>query len=141
MSRRFRTALISLLAIVSVVWLASNALISKSNYASQTVTTYSDLQNAIKSGQPKFKLVVFNPGKRSLTATEADGKTTVTVHYPTDQSATQFQNLLSAKKINFDSKGVGGFSWTSVIASFLPILLLIGFWIFLMNRMQGAARR
>ena len=76
MNRHLRTALISLLAIVSIVWLASNTLISKPNHASQTITTYSDLQNAITSGQPKFKLVVFDPSKRSLTATEADGKTT-----------------------------------------------------------------
>ncbi len=141
MSRLFRSAFIPLLAIVLVVWLASNTLMSKPKHEAQGISTLYDLQQAIKKGDPQFKLVVFNPGKRSLTATEADGKTTVTVHYPTDQSATQFQNLLSLKKINFDSKGVGGFSWTSVIASFLPILLLIGFWIFLMNQMQGGGSK
>ena len=141
MSRLFRSAFIPLLAIVLVVWLASNTLMSKPKHDAQGISTLYQLQQAIKKGDPQFKLVVFNPGKRSLTATEADGKTTVTVHYPTDQSATQFQNLLSLKKINFDSKGVGGFSWTSVIASFLPILLLIGFWIFLMNQMQGGGSK
>jgi cell division protease FtsH len=139
--RLFRSAFIPLLAIVLVVWLASNTLMSKEKHSASGITTLYQLQQAIKKGEPPFKLVVFNPGKRSLTATEADGKTTVTVHYPTDQSATQFQNLLTAKKINFDSKGVGGFSWTSVIASFLPILLLIGFWIFLMNQMQGGGSK
>ena len=114
---------------------------SKPKHSDQSISTLYELQQAIKKGTPKFELVVFNPSKRSLTATEADGKTTVTVHYPTDQSATQFQNLLTLKKINFDSKGVGGFSWTSVIASFLPILLLIGFWIFLMNQMQGGGSK
>ncbi len=141
MSRLFRSAFIPLLAIVLVVWLASNTLMSKQKHSASGITTLYQLQQAIKKGDPQFKLVVFNPGKRALTATEADGKTTVTVHYPTDQSATQFQNLLSLKKINFDSKGVGGFSWTSVIASFLPILLLIGFWIFLMNQMQGGGSK
>jgi cell division protease FtsH len=140
-SRLFRSAFIPLLAIVLVVWLASNTLMSKEKHSASGITTLYQLQQAIKKGEPQFKLVVFNPGKRSLTATELDGKTTVTVHYPTDQSATQFQNLLTARKINFDSKGVGGFSWTSVIASFLPILLLIGFWIFLMNQMQGGGSK
>jgi cell division protease FtsH len=140
-SRLFRSALIPLLAIVAIVWLASNTLMSKPNHSARDIQTYSQLQDAIKSGSTKFKLVVFNPSKRSITATEADGKTTVTVHYPSDQSALQFQNLLTAKNINFDSKGVGGFSWTSVIASFLPILLLIAFWIFLMNQMQGGGSK
>ncbi len=141
MSRLFRSALIPLLAIVAIVWLASNTLMSKPNHASSSIQTYSQLQDAIQKGTPVFKLVEFNPNKRSITATEQDGKTTVTVHYPTDQSATQFQDLLKLHKVNFDSKGTGGFSWTSAIASFLPILLLIGFWIFLMNQMQGGGSK
>ena len=43
--------------------------------------------------------------------------------------------------MKFDSKGTGGFSWASLIGSFLPFLLLIGFWIFLMNRMQGGGSK
>ena len=141
MNRRVRSALIPLVVLFAILWFASNTLRSKPNHASQTIQTYSQLQDAVRSGKPQFKLVVFNPGKRSITATQSDGKTTVTVHYPSDQSATQFQDLLTLHKVNFDSKGVGGFSWTSVIASFLPILLLIGFWIFLMNRMQGGGSK
>ncbi len=67
----------------------------------------------------------------------------MTVHYPSDQSALQLQNLLEkdAPGVLYDSQGVGGFSWTSVIEGFLPILLLIGFWIFLMNQMQGGGSK
>jgi cell division protease FtsH len=140
-SRLFRSAFIPLLAIVLVVWLASNTLMSKPRHASADITTYSQLWGAVQNGTTKFEEIVFNPSKRSITATEADGKTTVSVHYPTDQSATQFETLLRGKEIKFDSKGTGGFSWTSVIASFLPILLLIGFWIFLMNQMQGGGSK
>ena len=141
MIRRFRSALIPLLAIVAVVWLASNTLMSKPSHAAPNIQYYSQLISAVKAGTPKFELVVFNPSKRSITATETNGKTTVNVHYPSDQAALEFQNLLERKGINFDSKGVGGFSWTSVIASFLPILLLIGFWIFLMRQMQGGGSK
>jgi cell division protease FtsH len=140
MSRLFRSALIPLLAIVAVVWLASNTLMSKPSHASKNIQTYSQLISAVKAGTPAFSDVEFNPSKRSITATQADG-TTVTVHYPTDQSATNFQNLLEAHSVKFDSKGTGGFSWTSVIASFLPILVLIAFWIFLMNQMQGGGSK
>ncbi|HEY3921407.1 MAG TPA: ATP-dependent zinc metalloprotease FtsH, partial [Gaiellaceae bacterium] len=62
-------------------------------------------------------------------------------HYPSDQSGLEFQNLLSTQGIEFDSKGTGGFSWTALIGSFLPFLLLIGFWIFLMNQVQGGGSK
>src|SRR5215472_7526311 len=103
MSRLFRSALIPLLAIVAVVWLASNTLMSKPSHASSTITTYSQLIDAVKSGNPKIAKVEFNPSKRSITATESNNTTTITVHYPTDQSATQFEDLLQTKNIQFDS--------------------------------------
>ena len=141
MSRLFRSALIPLLAIVAVVWLASNTLMSKPSHAAKNIPTYSALITAVKTGSPKITSIEFNPSKRAITATEANN-TTATVHYPTDQSATNFQTLLESKGgITFDSKGTGGFSWTSVIASFLPILVLIAFWIFLMNQMQGGGSK
>ena len=68
MSRLFRSALIPLLAIVAVVWLASNTLMSKPSHAAPGIQYYSQLIDAVKAGSPKFKLVVFNPSKRSLTA-------------------------------------------------------------------------
>jgi len=117
-SRLFRSAFIPLLAIVLVVWLASNTLMSKPHHSVQGIQTYSQLQQAVETSSTKFKEVVFNPSKRSITATTADGKESVTVHYPSDQSALQFENLLDKHHVVYDSKGIGGFSWTSVIASF-----------------------
>ena len=43
--------------------------------------------------------------------------------------------------MTFDSKGVGGSPWWSLLLSLLPFVLLIGFWIFLMNRMQGGGSK
>ncbi|MGH9100199.1 MAG: ATP-dependent metallopeptidase FtsH/Yme1/Tma family protein, partial [Acidimicrobiales bacterium] len=157
MNRLFRSAFIPLIAIVLVVWLASNTLMSKQTTAIGGLKTYSELvtwvQHGGKSGikiggqtmtQPLYE-VVFNPGKRAIAVTAGTSTTnsTATVHYPSDQSALQLQDELEkdAPAVLYDSKGTGGFSWTSVIASFLPILLLIGFWIFLMNQMQGGGSK
>jgi len=141
-NRLSRRAFVPLIAVMLVVWLAGSQLMHTSSKTVTGVTTYSALQNYIASGTtPKFDLVVFDPGKRSITATQGTNGPSVTVHYPSDESALQFQDILSAHHVIFDSKGVGGFSWTSVIASFLPILLLIGFWVFLMRRMQGGGSK
>ena len=82
----------------------------------------------------------FNPSKRAITVKLVGGKQ-ATVHYASDQAQLQFQNLLEKYNVGFDSKGAGGFSWLSLIGSFLPFILLIGFWIFLMNRMQGGGSK
>ena len=63
------------------------------------------------------------------------------VNYPTPQSATQFQNLLEQENIRFDSKGTGSSTWWALLINFLPFVLLIGFWIFLMNQMQGGGSK
>ncbi len=142
MSRLFRSALIPLLAIVAVVWLASNTLMSKPSHTAKNIQNWSQLVTAVKTGNPKIAKAEFNPSKRSVTVTESDANnSTATVHYATDALATQLSNDMQAKGISYDSKGTGGFSWTSVIASFLPILVLIAFWIFLMNQMQGGGSK
>ena len=43
--------------------------------------------------------------------------------------------------MKFDSKGTGSSAWWSLLISFLPFVLLIGFWIFLMNQMQGGGSK
>jgi cell division protease FtsH len=139
-NRFFRSAFFPLIVIVLLVWLASQTLMAKKTHT--RAETYYSLQQLVAQHPEQINEVVFNPGKRSITATETDpAKTKITVHYPSDQSALQFQNLLDRYHVNYDSKGVGGFSWTALIGSFLPFLLLIGFWIFLMNQVQGGGSK
>jgi cell division protease FtsH len=83
--------------------------------------------------------VVFTPTKQQINLTLVDGRK-VQVNYPTTQSAA-VQDLLLKENVKFDSKGIGSSAWWALIINFLPFVLLIGFWIFLMNQMQGGARR
>ena len=87
--------------------------------------------------------VTFNPKSNEIEATFNTGKK-VKVNYPSDESATEFQNLLSAAKpgpITFDSKGIGSSAWWSILTYLLPFLLFFGFWIFLMNQVQGGGSK
>ncbi|HEY8645062.1 MAG TPA: ATP-dependent zinc metalloprotease FtsH [Gaiellaceae bacterium] len=125
--------------IVLLVWLASQTLIPKHNNTRPNVT-YSSLRQEITQHPEDIQKILFTPGKRQIGVTFAGGKT-ANVHYPTDQSELDFEKLLQQKSISYDSKGVGGFSWLALVGSFLPFLLLIGFWIFLMNQMQGGGSK
>jgi cell division protease FtsH len=139
-NRFFRSAFFPLIVIVLLVWLASQTLIPKHSHTRSE--TYSQLQADIRQNPGNFDTVVFNPDRRSITATQTDeSHTKITVHYPSDQSALQFQDLLDRYHVTYDSKGKGGFSWMALLGSFLPFLLLIGFWIFLMNQVQGGGSK
>ena len=83
---------------------------------------------------------MFNPPRQQISATLVNGDK-VKVNYPTPQSATQFQNLLAAQNIKFDSKGTGSSAWWSLLISVLPFVILIAFWIFLMNQVQGGGSK
>jgi cell division protease FtsH len=135
-NRFFRSAFFPLLVIVLLVWLASQTLIPKSSNAHKLTT--SEAIQQVKNHQ--VTQAVFNPSKRSISLKLLNGDK-ATVHYASDQAQLQFQNDLTQNGVEWDSKGTGGFSWTALIGSFLPFLLLIGFWIFLMNQVQGGGSK
>ncbi len=136
MNRFFRSALFPLIIIVLLVYLASQTLLPGKNEARKM--TYSQLIGEVKSGAVND--VLFTPSRQQISATLVDGDK-VKVNYPTPQSATEFQNLLQRQNVKFDSKGTGSSAWWAILINFLPFVLLIAFWIFLMNQMQGGGSK
>ena len=136
MNRFFRSALFPLVVIVLLVYLASQTLMPRRD--SSEKMTYSQLIQATKNGD--VSEVTFTPNRQSITAVLDSGQK-VKVNYPSPQSQAQFQNVLEEHNVKFDSKGIGTSAWWALLTGFLPFLLLIGFWIFLMNQMQGGGSK
>ncbi len=139
MNRFFRSALFPLIVIVLLVYLASQTLMGGDK--NEKKYTYSEVQGLVRDNPQNIEKVTFNPNKRQITADLKGEAATAKANYPSDQSQLAFERLLKEKGVNYDSKGKGGFSLTSLLISFLPFLLLIGFWIFLMNQMQGGGSK
>jgi cell division protease FtsH len=135
-NRFFRSALFPLVVIVLLVYLASQTLMPRRD--SSEKMTYSQLIQATKNGD--VSEVTFTPNRQSITAVLDSGQK-VKVNYPSPQSQAQFQNVLEEHNVKFDSKGIGTSAWWALLTGFLPFLLLIGFWIFLMNQMQGGGSK
>ena len=57
---------------------------------------------------------------------------------PTDKTIVK---VLRENDVAFDSKGTGSSAWWTIIGSLLPFILLFGFWIFLMNQVQGGGSK
>ena len=138
MNRFFRSALFPLVVIVLLVWVASQTLIPHSK--SEKKVTLSQFTALARQGNVDD--VVFTPSKHSISFTiTSEGGKKATVHYPADQAVPAIISTLETKDITFDSKGTGGFSWVSAFFSLLPFIILIAFWIFLMNQVQGGGSK
>ncbi|GIU95562.1 MAG: ATP-dependent zinc metalloprotease FtsH [Gaiellaceae bacterium] len=136
MNRFFRSALFPLVIIVLLVYLASQTLMP--GRQEERRITYSELISQVEAGN--VNEVLFTPSKQQINAKLVSGDE-VKVNYPTPESATQFQNLLRKENVTFDSKGTGGSPWWALLINILPFVILIAFWIFLMNQMQGGGSK
>jgi cell division protease FtsH len=138
-NRFFRSALFPLIIIAALVWLALQTL--GGNGTKQQKATLSQVINIVKTDPQSIEQAVFVPTKQELDVTLRSGGKKIVVHYPGDQSQAQIQTLLLKKNVTFDSKGIGGSPWWSILTSLLPFVLLFGFWIFLMNQVQGGGSK
>ncbi len=136
MNRFFRSALFPLVVIVLLVYLASQTLMPRRDSGEKL--TYSQLIEETKNGN--VSEATFSPNRQSITAVLDSGQK-VKVNYPSPQSQVAYQKVLEDNNVKFDSKGIGTSAWWALLTGFLPFLLLIGFWIFLMNQMQGGGSK
>ncbi|HEY2354461.1 MAG TPA: ATP-dependent metallopeptidase FtsH/Yme1/Tma family protein, partial [Gaiellaceae bacterium] len=136
MNRFFRSAFFPLIVIAAVAYLAVRVIHTGSS--SQKVTLSQVYQYA---EQHQLNSVVFQPNKQEIDATRKSDGAKITVNYPTETSATQFLNLLRKNDIPFDSGGIGSSPWWGLLTGILPFVLLIAFWIFLMNQVQGGGSK
>ena len=140
MNRFFRSALFPLIVIVLLVYLASQTLMGGDK--NEKKATYSAVQGMVRDNPQDIKKITFNPNKRQITVDPVLGDApTVKTNYPSDQSQLAFERLLKEKGVNYDSKGKGGSAWWTILTSLLPFVLLFGFWIFLMNQVQGGGSK
>jgi cell division protease FtsH len=151
-NRFFRSALFPLVIIAALVWLALQTLGgSKTNATSLTT---SDFIQKVDSGQVVSSTaspVTIDPNKQSISGKLENGQT-FTVHYATDQSEFSIEQAMrhptgvdptgvEVPPVTFNSKSVGSSPWWSILSSLLPFVLLFGFWIFLMNQVQGGGSK
>jgi cell division protease FtsH len=137
LSRFFRSALFPLIVIVLLVYLASQTLLPRDE--GTTKYTLSQLIRTVETDPTSVTDVVFKPKGQEIEAI-VDGQK-IKVNYPSQEAQIDFQRRLERQNIAFDSKGVGDSAWWSILTYLLPFLLFLGFWIFLMNQMQGGGSK
>jgi cell division protease FtsH len=138
-NRFFRSALFPLIVIAALVWLAIQTLSGQGDKAEKQ--TYSQVIHLIDTEPRSIKEIVFAPNKRELIVERFGDEKKIKVHYPSDESVPPLERRLEREGIKFDSKGTGSSAWWSLLTGLLPFVLLLGFWIFLMNQVQGGGSK
>jgi cell division protease FtsH len=137
-NRFFRSALFPLVIIAALVWLALQTLGGNGKQSTQTTT--SKVYSLIATNNVNGDGVTIDPNKQSLSLTTKGG-TSYTVHYASPQAEAQLEKTMVDAGVKFNSKGIGSSPWWSILSSLLPFVLLFGFWIFLMNQVQGGGSK
>jgi cell division protease FtsH len=140
LNRFFRSALFPLIIIVVLAYLAMQTLTGNEKKAEKR--TYSELIALVQTEPDRIDQVVFNPRKQEITATlEGPDEKKIVVNYPSAESQVRFERILAGNEVTYDSKGTGGSPWWGLLTALLPFVILIAFWIFLMNQVQGGGSK
>jgi cell division protease FtsH len=138
MSRFFKSAAFPILIVVVLAFFAQK-LIGSSSHAPNY--TFGNLLTQLD--QKQVKSMTLDQKANSVAVTTTEG-TKYTVGYP-DSYAPQLINdaqkdLPSGSSgLNVQSKSSNG--WLSLLTYILPFVIFIGFWIFLMNQVQGGGSK
>jgi len=136
-NRFFRSAFFPLIVIAGLAWLAVNVL---HNPTKPTPVTTAQVITWIKTSPGNISgTVVVDPNPQSLTLTYNDKQ--YSVHYASPQSEVSIEALMEKNGVDFNSNGVGSSPWWGLLTGMLPFVLLIAFWIFLMNQVQGGGSK
>jgi cell division protease FtsH len=139
-NRFFRSALFPLVIIAALVWLALQTLGGHGQKV-QKMTTSEVIQLIEGKNSGQIQKVVINPNKHEFTVERKFNLPKIRVHYASDQAEANVEQTMLDHGVNFDSKGTGSSPWWSILTSLLPFVLLFGFWIFLMNQVQGGGSK
>ncbi|MBD0330535.1 MAG: cell division protein FtsH, partial [Thermoleophilia bacterium] len=137
MNRFFRSAFFPLIILVVLAWVAINTLTGDDDKAQKT--TYSQLYRDVANGASYTEFVI-DPNKQEIVAKQGDD-TKIVVHYPSEESLATLEEELRKNRIAYDSKGTGSSPWWGLLTALLPFIILIAFWIFLMNQVQGGGSK
>jgi cell division protease FtsH len=137
-NRFLRSALFPVVVITLIVWLGTQTLMSHKQKTKKQ--TLSSLYTLVENQPQTIREVVFSPNKHQAQV-QLEGDTKFNVYYASDQSQANLQQDLLNHGVEFDSKGIGTSAWWSILTSLLPFVLLFGFWIFLMNQVQGGGSK
>jgi cell division protease FtsH len=140
MSRFFKSAAFPILIVIVLAFFAAQYM---NDGNEEKPPTYSEFLSQLQAGD--LKTAVLKTKDNTILVTQRDGKTYETGYNP-DGSGRLDAQLAAAEQqgklpggYNIEGRKTNG--WLSLLTYVLPFLIFIGFWIFLMNQVQGGGSK
>ncbi len=136
MSRFFKSAAFPILIVVVLAFFAQKLIGSTTKTATPT---FGALVNQVKDGQ--VQSLTLDQKDNSVAVVLKDG-TKYTTGYPDSYSSTLINDSINddgQNSVIVQDKSTNG--WLSLLTYILPFVIFIGFWIFLMNQVQGGGSK
>jgi cell division protease FtsH len=141
MSRFFKSAAFPILIVVVLAFFAQKLIGSSTKSPRQT---FGNLLTQLDNRQ--VASLSMHTRDNTVNVTTTDGKK-YTVGYPDQYAPTLIQDVQADVKSGglsasaFDIQGKASNGWLSLLTYILPFVIFIGFWIFLMNQVQGGGSK
>ena len=139
MSRFFKSAAFPILIVVVLAFFAQKLI---SNPSSQPTPSFGDFITQLQRGD--IQTADLKTKDNTIQVKLRNG-TRYETGYPPDAADTltkQLQQAKNEKKLtDYDIEGTKSNGWLSLLTYVLPFLIFIGFWIFLMNQVQGGGSK
>jgi cell division protease FtsH len=136
MRRFFRSAAFPILIVIVLAFFAQRLL---NNGETEKTPKLSEFLAQVRSDPGAFEEVTFQP-KSNTIQVQPKNANEYSIGYPNGVEPTIFRTL-ERHEVQFDAEGTGGSSFLSILTYILPFILFFGFWLFLMNQMQGGGSR
>jgi cell division protease FtsH len=136
-NRFFRSAFFPLIVIVALAWLAVKVFETNSGTTKKFQT--SQFFQIVENHPSEVSNVTIDPNHQSITFDFRSKH--YGVNYASSEAEAPVETLMREKGVAFNSNGIGGSPWIGILTSLIPFALLIFFWIFLMNQVQGGGSK
>jgi cell division protease FtsH len=136
MSRFFRSAAFPILIVVVLAFFAQRLI---SPGAPSHPYTYSTFQQDLRSGNVKSADIKPKDGSVVVTLRRPDGQQHEVGFVENNGNALVQQ--LEQKGVTFNVESSKSSIWLSLLTWVLPLLIFLGFWLFLMNQVQGGGSK
>ncbi|MDX6377096.1 MAG: cell division protease FtsH, partial [Gaiellaceae bacterium] len=140
MNRFFKSAAFPIIVVIVLAYVAQSVMFG-GNKSSTQKKTWSDMTRALEAGQVKELKHSLSGNSVKVTLSDSTQKP-YTVGIPGEEAWKQVYDRNQANKnLIIEGSKVGGTNWASLLFGVLPFLLFLGFWLFLMNQMQGGGSK
>ncbi|HEV7938215.1 MAG TPA: ATP-dependent zinc metalloprotease FtsH [Solirubrobacteraceae bacterium] len=137
MSRFFKSAAFPILIVVVIAFFAARLIGGTQpkgpEHSYRTLVTENIPRNEVKSAELKVK--------DNSVAVELNNKEKFEVGYVDQAAPTLIADLEKAKNTKFNVESNKTSIWPSLLTYLLPLVLILGFWFFLINQVQGGGSR